>query len=327
MEITVPDISIIVVNYNTMNLLRDCLVSLFQTDGRQCEVIVVDNASDDGSAAMVEQEFPSVLLVRNRQNLGFSKANNQGMRLARGRYFLLLNSDTVVRAGALEIMAGFMAVHAAAGAVSCRLLNADGSIQASISHRPGPVLLLLRLLGVSKLVSGDRARRRLARMGGFFLGRTIGSYLAPYNTRDVPLEVGNISGACLMLRREAVEQVGFLDEGFFMYFEDMDYCLRLQDAGWKMYYLPQGEVVHLVGMSSGGRMRNYSTHSYRALFHFYKKHFSNPMVAVVRCMVVAALSVRWVCNWIQSKFSKESVYRQNQIDLQKVIRVCFEQTK
>jgi N-acetylglucosaminyl-diphospho-decaprenol L-rhamnosyltransferase len=136
--------------------------------------------------------------------------------------------------------------------------------------------------------------------------------------------VENISGACLMLRREVMEQVGSLDEGFFMYFEDMDYCLRIHKAGWKMYYLPQGEIIHFGGGSSGGRMRNYSVHSYRALFHFYRKHFSHAMVVAVRSMVVTTSSLRWLWNWTRSKFSKRPVYRQNEMDLKQVIRVCFE---
>jgi GT2 family glycosyltransferase len=324
MDITLAEISLIIVSYNTIDLLRDCLTSLMQTEGGACEIIVVDNASADGSAGMVRREFPGVVLIRNQQNNGFSKANNQGIRRAKGKYFLLLNSDTVARAGAIAAMAEFLYSHAAVGAVTCKLLNADGTIQPSISNRPGPLLLFFRLLGVSRLVSGDRVRRRLSLTYGFFLGKTIRSYLTPYVTHDSPVEVENISGACLMLRREVVEQVGLLDEGFFMYFEDMDYCLRLQDAGWKMYYLPQGEIVHFGGMSSGGRMRNYSVHSYRAMFHFYKKHFSNAMVIFVRSMVVAASSVRWVWNWTRSKFSKKPVYRQNELDLKQVIRVCFE---
>jgi GT2 family glycosyltransferase len=324
MNLSLSDISIIIVNYNTSDLLRGCLTSVMQTEGRLCEVIVVDNASADGSADMVKNEFPGVLVIRNQMNVGFSKANNQGMRRAKGNYFLMLNSDTIVRAGAVAAMAEFLGSHAAAGAATCKLMNADGTIQASISNRPGPMLLFFRLLGVSRIVSGDRARRWLFRTGGLFLGKTIRSYLTPYATHDSPVEVENISGACLMLRREVVGQVGFLDEGFFMYFEDMDYCLRLHNAGWKMYYLPQSEIVHLGGMSSGGRMRQYSAHSYRAMFRFYKKHFSNAMVVFVRCMVVTASSLRWLGNWTRSKFSKEPVYRQNEIDLKEVIRACFE---
>src|SRR5205807_1258053 len=118
-----------------------------------------------------------------------------------------------------------------AGAVSCKLLNGDGTIQASVIDRPGPLLLLCRLLGVSRLVSGDRARRCLRRTLGFVLGRTVRSYLIPYATDDRPVEVDVLPGACLMLRRRAIEQVGFLDEAFFMYLEDVDYCLRLRRSG------------------------------------------------------------------------------------------------
>src|SRR5258708_17223399 len=323
MDIALAEISLIIVNYNTINLLRDCLTSLMQTEGRACEIIVVDNASADNSASMVAKEFPGVALIRNQQNSGFSKASNQGLRQAKGRYFLLLNPDTVVRAGAIGVMAEFLVSHVQVGAVTCKLVNADGTIQPSTSNRPGPVLLFFRLLGISRLVPGDWVRRWLSRTCGLFLGRTIRSYLTPYDAHD-SVEVQNISGACLMLRREAVEQVGLLDERFFMYFEDMDYCLRLQNAGWKMFYLPQGEIVHLCGMSSGGRMRNYSAHSYRALFHFYKKHFSNAMVIFVRSIVGAASSVRRVWHWTRSKFSKQPVYRQHELDLKQVIRVCFE---
>lgn len=324
MTVSWSDISIIIVNYNTIDLLRDCLGSLMQSEGRACEVIVVDNASTDGSVEMVAKEFPSITVLRNRQNCGFSTANNQGLERAKGKYLLLLNSDTVVRPGAISAMAEFVAANATVGAVTCKLLNADGSIQASVSNRPGPMLLFFRLLGVSRLVSGDAARRWLSRAGGFFLGKTVRSYLAPYATRNSPVEVGNISGACLMLRRQAVEQVGLLDEGFFMYCEDMDYCLRLQNAGWSMYYLPQGEIIHLVGRSSGGRMRSYSVHSYRSLFYFYEKHFPNVVVRLVRFMVFFASSVRWAWNWTRSKVSRQPVYRQNEMDLRQVIRVCLE---
>ena len=317
-------ISVIIVNYNTVALLRDCLFSLTRTQDRIGEIIVVDNASSDGSAEMVQKEFPGTILVCNQENVGFSKANNQGIRTARGNYLWLLNSDTIVHAGAPASMAEFLDAHPEVSAVTCKLLNADGSIQASISNRPGPVLLFFRLTGISRMISGDKARRLLARFFGFLLGRTVRAYLAPYVNGETPVEVESISGACLMLRREAIEQIGLLDEHFFMYFEDMDYCLRLRNAGLKLYYVPQGEIVHLVGQSSGGRMRAYSAHSYRAMFYFYRKHFSLPMVFAARAIVVFMSSWRWLWNWIRSKCSREPVYRLNEKDLAQVIRVCFE---
>jgi len=138
------------------------------------------------------------------------------------------------------------------------------------------------------------------------------------------MEVESISGACLMLRREAIASIGLLDEHFFMYFEDMDYCLRLREAGLKLCYLPQVSIVHLVGQSSGGRMRSYSVHSYRAMFYFYRKHFSYPMLFAARVIVVGMSSLQWSWNWMRSKCSREPLYRENERDLAQVIRVCFE---
>jgi GT2 family glycosyltransferase len=323
-SIILADVSIVIVNYNTLGLLRDCLNSVMQTEGRDCQLIVVDNASADGSTDMVANEFADVLLVRNSQNVGFAKANNQGIKFAEGKYILLLNSDTIVRSGAIRIMSEFLDSDSTVGGVACKLLNEDGTIQASVGDRPGPMLLLFRLLGVSRLISDDRTRQWLAGTFGFLLGRTVRSYLTPYAADRSPVEVESISAACLMLRKDAVEQVGVLDERFFMYLEDMDYCIRLRQAGWKLYYLPQGEIVHLAGASSGGRMRNFSVHSYRALFYFYRKHFSYSMEVAARAMVATALGLRWLWNWTGCRFSGRPVYRQNEMDLKRVIRVCFE---
>ena len=322
-------VSVIIVNYNTVGLLRDCLSSLERAGVDRAgaplaEIIVVDNASSDGSPEMVEREFPAAILIRNPENAGFSRANNQAIQVAQGKYIWLLNSDTIVRPGAPAFMAEFLDVRLDVSGVTCKLLNADGSIQASVSNRPGPVLLFFRLIGISRLISGSRARRWLARSFGFILGKTIRAYLAPYAARDSPVEVESISGACLMLRRNAIAEVGLLDERFFMYFEDMDYCLRLRKAGLKLCYLPQGEVVHLVGQSSGGRMRGYSVHSYRAMFYFYRKHFSYPMQFAARAIVVALSGLRWAWNWMRGKCSGKPLYRQNEKDLAQIIRVCFE---
>jgi hypothetical protein len=293
------------------------------TEGRICEVIVVDNSSADGSADMVTSEFPGICLIRNALNVGFATATNQGIKISKGKYILLLNSDTIVRPNAIDTMAAYMQANAFVGGVACKLLNEDGTIQASISKQPGPMLLLFRLLGVSRLISADRTRRSLARYLGPLLGKTVRSYLAPYVTNETPMEVENISAACLMLQKQAVDKVGLLDESFFMYLEDADYCLRLRQAGWKLYYLPTVEIVHLSGRSSGGRMRNYSVHSYHALFQFYQKHFSWRTLMMVRAMVATLLSFHWALNWIKSRFLGDPVYRQNQRDLGLIIMSCF----
>jgi GT2 family glycosyltransferase len=318
-------VSIIIVSYNTSKLLSDCLRSLIESEACACEIIVVDNGSADGSAEMVERDFPRVLLVRNTQNAGFAKANNQGMQVAKGKYVLLLNSDTLVRIGAIAAMSDFLDREPAAGGVACRLLNGDGTIQASISNRPGPVMLLFRQLGLARLITGDSSRRWLARNFGFLLGRTVRSYLAPYIAGGSAVPVECITAACLMLRATAVESVGLLDESFFMYLEDMDYCVRMNKAGWKLFYLPEGDIIHFGQQSSAGRMRNYSPQSYQALFHFYRKHFSSSAI-LAACAIVATISTfRWGWNWVAGCMSREPIYRQNERDLKEIIRVCLRQ--
>lgn len=320
-------VSIVIVNFNTRELLRDCLLSLRVT-APNSEIVVVDNASADGSQEMVRTEFAGTKtkLIENGENLGFSAANNAGIRQAQGRLILLLNSDTIVKPGAVAAMTEFLDAHPDVGGVTCRLLNTDGSIQACVSGRPGPTMLFFRLFGLSRLVRGDRARRALARWFPFLVGSTVRGYLDPY-TAKLPIEVENISGACLMLRREAIEQVGLLDENFFMYFEDMDYCLRLRSAGWKLYYVPSGTIVHLVGQSSGGRMRDYSLHSYRSLFYFYRKHYPLRTRFAIRLVVLAGSLFRWCCNLVQAPFVQSLVCRKNREDLAQVMRICFQNSQ
>jgi GT2 family glycosyltransferase len=319
--------SAVIVNYCTKFLLEACLTSIEESGAPDLEIIVVDNHSTDGSAEMVRGEFPEVRVIENSENLGFSRANNQGIKVARGKYILTLNSDTLVRPGAVEAMAGFMDGHPKAGGVGCRLLNADGSIQPSVGRclgaGPGILRLIARLSGLSGLVRSGRVRRFLGRYLSFAMGPALRSYLDPYVIGDSTVEVDSISGACLMLRREAMNQVGLLDENFFMYLEDLDYCMRLRVAGWKLYYVPTGEIVHLVGESSGGRMRRYSVHAYESLFYFYNKYYSTWTLFLARLLVFSAMCFRWVWNFARSSLFHSAIHRQNHMDLGKVIRLCL----
>jgi GT2 family glycosyltransferase len=321
-------ISIVVVNYRTPELLRDCLQSVHYNGTSGLEVIVVDNDSRDGSVEMVRTEFPRVRLIHNFDNRGFSAANNQGIKETQGKYVLLLNSDTIVLPGALAAMSEFMDQHHEVGAVGCRLLCGDGRIQISAGGEAslGIARVLVRLSGLSQLIQGDRMRRFLRRYLGFALGSTFRACLESYVADESPLEVDILSGACLMLRREAVDKVGLLDERFFMYLEDLDYSLRLRNAGWKLYYLPAVSIIHLVGQSSGGRMRQHSARAYESLFYFYLKHRSTRMLFVVRALVLLAFCCRWVASTFLGTISNRSVYRQNRADIAQVIRLCWRWT-
>jgi len=232
------DLSVVIVSWNVRDLLRRCLSSLFADRSSslapRIEVIVVDNGSVDGSAEMVRAEFPQVHLIVNPDNRGFPAANNQGIEVAQGRYVLLLNPDTEVLDDALAAMVGFADVHPDVGVVGPQLLNPDGSVQSSRRRFP----TLATAFFESTWLQPYAPRRLLERF--YVLDRS----------DDEVQDVDWVTGAALMARREAIEQVGPLDEGFFMYSEELDWCRRFREAGWRVVYLPTAKIVHYVGKSS-----------------------------------------------------------------------------
>ena len=234
------DLSIVIVNWNTRDMLRDCLDSIpEQHDGFEVETIVIDNASEDGSGAMVSAEFPVVRLVQNRENLGFATATNQGLRIASGRHLLLLNSDTLVHGGVLAESVRYMDAHRDVGMMGCKVLNEDGSTQMTCSRFPSFFNLALQTLGLNRL----RHPRWLQR------------YQMLDWDRDDEREVEVISGCYLLVRRETLERIGLLDEAFFLYGEETDWCRRCAEDGWKLVFAPVGCITHLGSGSS--RQLNY----------------------------------------------------------------------
>jgi hypothetical protein len=229
------DISIVIVNWNTRDMLRACLASIPpDVDALRNELIVIDNASVDGSADMVEREFPGVRLIRNPDNRGFAAATNQGLRIARGRYLLLLNSDTLVHGDVLERSAAYMDAHPQVGMMGCKVLNEDGSTQLTCSRFPSFLNLVVQTLGLNRL---DRPR-------------WFSRYQMLHWARDDEREVEVISGCYLLARRETVVQIGLLDEAFFLYGEETDWCRRCADAGWKLVFAPVGTITHYGSGSS-----------------------------------------------------------------------------
>jgi N-acetylglucosaminyl-diphospho-decaprenol L-rhamnosyltransferase len=249
---TTLDLSVVVVSWNTIDLLRNCLTTVSaHVAGVNAEIIVVDNASSDGSATMVEREFPRIRLIRNTHNVGFACANNLAIRISLGRYVLLLNSDTVVAGGAVPALTKFMDDHPEAGACGPRLIRPDGLPQAySFGGDPAPSYL---------------ARRAIFR---FLFRRDLHKW-----DSDEVRRVDWVSGACLLARRATIDQVGLLDEAMFMYFEDNDWCRRMRQAGWQIYHCPFVSVVHVGGQSL---VNNPSARAayYQSLQRFYQKHYS-----------------------------------------------------
>ena len=253
------DLSIAIPSWNTSDLLDQCLTSIkASTEKLTYEIIVVDNASTDGSPEMVEEKHPDVMLIRNRVNLGFASACNTAFKRSTGRCFCLLNSDTIVLKDSLAPLFEFMESHPDAGAAGCKLLNGDGTLQRSCSCFPSVMTELFDALYLSKL---------------FPRNRVFGCYSMSYWDFDDVREVDFVGGSCMMVRREAVEEVGLLDETYFMYTEEADWCYRMWDSGWKVYYYPGAQIIHLGGESAkrfGGDVRLYLYLSRNRFIRKYK---------------------------------------------------------
>ena len=281
------DLTIVIVNWNTMQLLQNCLTSIIQNAGSaRVQVIVVDNGSHDDSVDMVARHFPDVQLVVNEHNLGFAVANNRGLTQAQGRYFLLLNSDTIVLPGALDEMIRYMDVHPRVGALGPRLLNEDRSLQLSTRDFPRLDHDAVILLEVKHWpVLGDLARRYATRAFG-------AEYLETH-------QVDWVQGSCLMLRRETIEQVGVLDENYFFDYEESDLCYRLRQHGWLTMFLASTEIIHLGGQSRS-RVRAVSLiWHYRSMLRYYRLHATRRRYLIVRTGVAvgAACHVLWRLLW------------------------------
>ncbi len=272
-------LSVIIVNWNAKEFLERCLKSVFASEFKgDFEVIVVDNNSSDNSVAFVRENYPCARVLANRENTGFARANNQAIRESRGDYILLLNPDTEIRKETLQVMVDFMDRRPECGMAGCRVLNPDGTLQLAC-RRNIPTLAdaFFKLIGISRLFP------RSARFSRYNL-----TFLSP----DVMTRVDAVSGAFLMARRETVEKIGLLDERFFMYGEDLDWCWRSRQAGYVNYYVPDTAIVHYHGQSSKKRPFRTAYYFYQAMYLFYCKH-SAPRWAwpLVRAASLAAFAV------------------------------------
>ncbi len=254
-----PPVSVVILNYNTCDLTLASLTRLAPVASREgWQIIVVDNASTDESGQAIAQAFPTVRLIALAENRGYAAGNNQGLAAARAEEIILLNSDVEAEIGQLQALVDFLRNNPAVGAVSAGLRTANGEAQAfAFGGDPSPLYLLRRGLG------------RLLR-------------LSPLHNWAVsePLTVDWVSGACLCIRREVIEQIGGLDERFFLYFEDVDWCLRMRQAGWRVVYNPLVQVVHLGGQSQPQR-RVANRHYGESLRYFYSKYYGKLWAGVI----------------------------------------------
>ncbi|MBN1155838.1 glycosyltransferase [candidate division KSB1 bacterium] len=272
-------LSIIIVNYNVKELLEQSLVSIRKAaKGISTEIFVVDNASTDGSVELIRTSFPEVHLIANRNNVGFAAANNQAMKEAKGNYLLLLNPDTVVQEDTFSVILRFMEGKSDCGMVGCKILNPDGTLQLACRRSfPTPWVGLTRIVGLSRL---------------FPRSRLFGKYNLTYLDPDQTYEVEAISGSFMFVRREVLEDVGYLDEAFFMYGEDLDWCYRIREAGWKIFYLPETKIIHFKGESSKRADIDLTLMFYRAMELFVQKHYHSRYFYLPQWFLMSGILLR-----------------------------------
>jgi N-acetylglucosaminyl-diphospho-decaprenol L-rhamnosyltransferase len=233
---SILDITIIIVSFNTKELTHKCLSLVYKyAKDINYEIVVVDNASSDGSAEMIAREFPHARLIILPENRGFAGGNNPGMKIARGRYILLLNSDAFLEQDALNKTILYMEQHHEIGILGCKLTNPDGSLQPSARMLPSPINKLLVLTGLAHRYPKSR-----------FFGRVDLSWW----DHSEPKSVGWVVGAFFLIRRETIKDIGYLDERYFLYFEEVDYCISARRKGWDVVFYPFTQIVHLGGQSA-----------------------------------------------------------------------------
>ena len=279
------DISFIIVNWNTRDFLVGCLNSIEKhVKGYSFETFVVDNNSSDGSADLVEKLFHNkVSLIRNSENMGFAKANNQAIKLAKGRYCILLNSDTVLNKRTVSGLVNFLDSNSDAAMVGPRMTGENGKLQNSYDNFPA---LTTELLNKSIL--------RIL-FPGRFSGKTLKA--------DLPFEVDSLIGACIAIRTEAIKEVGVLDEDYFFFLEETDWCFRMRKAGWKIFHHPEIDIIHLQGQSKKLRPVLSWIEYYRSLYKYFKKNRSRVSYLCLRIFRLLKLVINFVLTFVGLLFT------------------------
>jgi len=295
------DVSIIIVAWNVRQLLHDCLKSVYdQTEGIDFEVIYVDNASEDGSVEMVAEQFPKVLIIENRENQGFIKANNQGIEISEGRYVLLLNSDTIVLDNAIAKTIKFANEHPEAAVVGCRVLNPDMTLQRTSAMYHSLLNMFLSATYLYKIFPKSR-----------FFGREAMTW---WDFNDVK-EVEVVYGCFSLVRRKAIDQVGLMDPRYFVFGDDPDWCYRFSKAGWKIMFTPDARIIHYGGQTTKQMARTFRLQLHGSQLIFMKLHRSR-LTFPFACILTAFFFILRVPYW----FTRGILCRNNRRESFQVVR-------
>lgn len=292
---SVPDLSICIVNLNAKDYLRNCLENIPQAvKNLTWETIVVDNGSSDGSISMVREKFPRILLIANPENLGYTRPMNQALQKAKGRYLVQLNPDTVPQSDAFFHLFNFMENNPQAGICTPKVLNRDGSLQYQCRRSAArPWDTITYFSGLSRLFPKSP----------FF-----SKYLMTYLPDDEIAEVEAVSGSCMFIRREVIDQIGYLDEQFFAYQEDADFCFRARQAGWKIYFIPTAEIIHFGGQG-GSKTQPYRAiyEWHRSYFLYYRKHLAKDYFFLINWLMYFAMAGKLSFSMLRAFLSKNKI--------------------
>ncbi len=281
------NISCIIVSYNCREELKRCLSSLTFCAN---EIIVVDNNSKDKTTCFIRENYPEVILIENKENFGFARGVNLGIRKASGKYLILLNPDTEILEGGIKKLVDFASCDKNIAAVGPRLLNTDGSFQPSAYNFPTPLWAFLHLTQISKLL----------KVGKFF----------PYFSKPNKIqEVDWVVGACICIKKEALNVVGLFDENYFLYFEEIDWCKRTKEDGWKIYYYPEAVVIHHLERSSSQEKELSLLSRYESMFYYFRKHHSKKDVKIVRHLAQVIFYIKSKYYHLKKDREKSTWYR------------------
>jgi len=257
------------------------------------EIILVDNNSQDGTVEIVANHFPTVKLIINDKNVGFSRANNQALKVSKGRFILWLNPDTVLLPNALDTLVAFMDSRPDVAIVGPKVLNKDRTLQGQCRRGfPTPWAMFCYFSGLSEL---------------FPHHKLFSKYLMTYQNENVAHEVDAVSGSCLLVRREVMDKIGLLDEDYFMYGEDLDYCYRAKKAGWKVYYTPEAQVIHYGGTASRKKPFRSIYEFHRAMWIFYRKHLAQDYFFLFNWFILGAIILKGVFSMFVNLFRAEKM--------------------
>jgi len=303
-------LSIIIVNTNTRELVCQCLESVFANPpSSDFEIIVVDNASTDGSCEAIVARFPQVSLIRNATNMGFSVANNQAFEIARGSHFFLLNSDTILLPGSLDKLLEAMERDESLGVVAPKLVYPDGSLQMSYGPIPNLFVVFCSFFDVKRLVPG-LAKERISRSGlAKLAGKSVDRYMSWFSGKNPETKIIDkdmyVTAASMLIRRECYEKVGGLDPNFFITVDDADYCKRVHDEGWAIQYLVEATVIHIMGGTLGDRYRWTRAAAYQSIFYFMKKHRGSWAFHISKLFAVVAVFGRWMRSVLRGRLERK----------------------